>query len=298
MFDRRTLPLSALRAFESAGRYLHLGRAGEELGVTHGAISHQIRALEERLDVRLFIRANNRLKLTSAGERLLAAVREGFDRITDGALHLEPDSLTGALAIGCTETTGASWAVKHISEFQVQYPQIEIHVAELRPQQRDIPHDIDVAICYGRPDAGDRKVEELATPPVYPVCSPQFLHGRARVSRPEHINRLPLLHDSQNSWSRWFAAMDVPEPENVRRIHFSSTNMSLAAARQGYGVALCNPFEVQEDLREGRLVKLLERAVPESQGYYLLTDQPDRQSLRARLFEEWIKDVINKNMPV
>lgn len=297
MFDRRTLPLSALRAFESAGRCLHLGRAGEELGVTHGAISHQIRSLEERLDVRLFIRANNRLRLTSAGERLLAAVTEGFDRIIDGALHLDPDSLTGALVIGCTQTTGSSWAVKHISEFQGHYPQIEIHVVEIRPQQREIPRDIDVAICYGEPDPDHRRVEELATPPVYPVCSPQFLHGRAQVSRPEHLNRLPLLHDSQNSWSRWFAAMDVPEPEDERRIFFSSTNMTLAAARQGYGVALCNPLEVQEDLRQGRLVKLLERAVPESHGYYLLTDNPDRQSLRARLFEEWIKEVIEKNIP-
>ena len=77
MINRRTLPLSALRAFESAGHHLHMGRAGEALGVTHGAISHQVRALEQQLKVKLFIRSNNRLKLTSAGERLLTAVREG-----------------------------------------------------------------------------------------------------------------------------------------------------------------------------------------------------------------------------
>ncbi|GAG45085.1 unnamed protein product, partial [marine sediment metagenome] len=69
------------------------------------------------------------------------------------------------------------------------------------------------------------------------------------------------------------------------------------AARQGYGVALGNPFEVQEDLRQGRLVRLLERTVPESHNYYLLTDQPERQSLRARLFEEWIKEVVAENTP-
>ena len=102
MLERRTLPLSALRAFESAGRQLHMGRAGEELGVTHGAISHQVRALEQQLGVKLFIRANNRLKLTGAGKRLLNAVREGFDRIVDGTLQLDPDSLTGVLVIGCS----------------------------------------------------------------------------------------------------------------------------------------------------------------------------------------------------
>lgn len=297
MLDRRTLPLSALRAFESAGRHLHLGRAGEDLGVTHGAISHQIRALEERLGVKLFIRANNRMKLTSSGERLLSSVREGFDRIIDGALHLNPDSLTGVLVIGCTQATAASWAVKHINEFQVHYPQIEIHVVEVQPQQKDIPPEVDVAICYGKPVVGTRRVEELASPPVYPVCSPRILHGKPAITRPEHVTLLPLLHDGQNSWLSWFAAMDVPAPENVRQIHFYSTNLSLTAARQGYGVALGNPFEIQEDLRQGRLVKLLERTVPESHNYYLLTNQPERQSLRARLFEDWIKNVVVENVP-
>ena len=141
MFDRRTLPLSALRAFESAGRHLHMGRAGDELGVTHGAISHQVRILEQYLGIKLFIRANNRLKLTSSGEHLLDAVRDGFECIIDGALRLDPDSLTGSLIIACTESTGASWAVMHIGEFQLQYPQIDVHVVEVQPQQKDIPRE-------------------------------------------------------------------------------------------------------------------------------------------------------------
>ena len=104
MLNKRTLPLSGLRAFESAGRHLHLGRAGEELGVTHGAISHQVRALEAQLGVKLFIRANSRLQLTDAGQRLLMAVGEGFEKILEGAQHLDPDSLAGSLIIACTQT--------------------------------------------------------------------------------------------------------------------------------------------------------------------------------------------------
>jgi LysR family glycine cleavage system transcriptional activator len=289
MLDRRTLPLSALRAFESAGRQLHMGRAGEALGVTHGAISHQVRVLEQHLGVKLFIRANNRLKLTGAGERLLGAVQDGFDRIVDGTLQLDPDSLTGNLVIGCTESTGANWAVKHIGEFQLQYPQINIHVVQLQPRQKDIPREVDVAICYGKPEAAGRHLEELVSPPVFPVCSPVILHDLPAITRPEHLDRLTLLHDDQNSWSNWFSAMGVPVPEEVRQIHFYSTNLSLTAARLGYGVALCNPFEIQEDLRQGRLVKLLEKAVPETHKYYLLTNQPEQRSLRAQLFEDWIK---------
>ena len=298
MLNKRTLPLSGLRAFECAGRHLHLGRAGEELGVTHGAISHQVRALEAQLGVKLFIRANSRLQLTDAGQRLLIAVGEGFEKMLEGAQHLDPDSLAGSLIIACTQTAGASWMAKHICDFQTQYPQIDIHTVEVKPQQRDIPREIDVAICYGKPQASDRKLEELTTPDIFPVCSPRLVHGKGVVLRPDQLTRFPLIHDTQNSWRRWFDAMQIAESDDTNAIYFFNTTLSLAAARQGYGIALCNLFEVQEDLREGRLIKLFEQTIPESQGYYLLTDRKENQSLRAQIFEGWIKDVLTSNPAV
>lgn len=290
MLDRRTLPLSALRAFESAGNHLHMGRAGEELGVTYGAISHQVRALEEHLQVKLFLRANNRLKLTIAGERLLTAVREGFDRIVDGTLHLDQDNLTGPLVIGCTESIGASWAVRQFCEFQAQFPQIEMRVVEVQPRQKIIPRENDITICYGKPEVGNRRIEKLASPMIYPVCNPRVLHDLPPITRPEHMTLLTLLHDPQNNWSAWFKAMQVTEPQEARHLRFFSTNLALSAARMGYGAALCNQYEVQDDLRQGRLVKLLKKDLPESHDYYLLTNQPELQSLRARLFEDWMKN--------
>ncbi len=293
MLDRRTLPFSALRSFESAGRHLHMGRAGEELGVTHGAISHQVRSLEERLGIKLFIRANNRLQLTDPGKRLLDVVSKGFDTILDGALNLEPDNLSGKLVIGCTQTAGASWITKHICDFHAQYWQTEIHTVEIKPQQKDIPGEIDIAICYGRPNADGRRVEDLTSPPIFPVCSPRLLHAKKDVSKLEHLARFPLLQDSQNSWRRWFSVLGVAVPDNLRQVYFFSTNLSLSAARHGYGVALCNHFEVREDLRKGRLVKLLNYSIPESHNYYLLADKPEKQLLKARLFEDWIKKSLN-----
>ena len=114
MIDKRTLPLSALRAFERAAYHLHLGKAGEDLGVTHGAISHQVRSLEERLEVKLFLRAHNRLELTPAGRRLYESVNEGLNTILEGTHNLKPDELTGSLVIACTQTIATSWANKHI----------------------------------------------------------------------------------------------------------------------------------------------------------------------------------------
>ena len=291
MLNRRSLPLSSLRAFESAGRHLHLGRAGAELGVTHGAVSHQVRALESNLGVKLFRRANNRLQLTSAGERLLASVSEGFDCIANGALHLNPDSTAGELVIGCTQSAGASWVINYIMQFQARYPQMDIRVVEVQPLQRDIPSDIDAAICYGEPKIDNRRLEFLLAPEVFPVCSPALLYDREPIRRPEQLLELRLLDDTQNNWSHWLSTFGVEANEPAVQTHFFSTGLALSAARNGYGVALCNPLEIQDDLREGKLVRMLEHSIPESQKYYLLCNPVAEQSLREQLFENWIRSV-------
>ena len=289
MFERRKLPLSALRAFESAGVHLHLGRAGQALGVTHGAISHQVRSLETLLGVDLFIRDRNRLRLTAAGQRLLNAVRQGFDQILDGMLHLDPDSLSGSLVIGCTQSTAANWAIAHIMEFQAVYPDIELEIREIAPGQLDIPREIDIALCYGEPRAQDRRLELLAAPSVFPVCSPGLMFGVGRVTEPEHLLAFRLLDDAHNSWDRWFESMGQAGAVIDKRTRFFNTTLALNAARQGHGAALGNPLEIREDIKDGRLVQLIDASVPESNNYYLLAPPAASESLKARLFEDWIR---------
>ena len=292
MLDRRTLPLYALRAFESAGKHLHMGLAGEELGVTHGAISHQVRSLEEQLAVKLFDRVGNRIRLTDSGQRLLIAVQSGFETILEGTLHLDPNTLAGDLVVGFTQTAGVSWVAKQLCEFSIRYPQVDVRTVEIRPQQKSIPRDIDIAICYGKPNYEGRRLEALSSPPIFPVCSPRLLNGKKKVSRASHLTQFPLLYDSQNSWDRWFSEFDVDLPIEIKQLQFFSTNLTISAARAGYGVALCNLFEVQDDLKEGRLIQLLDRTISETQSYYLVADLSDKQLLRARLFEEWIIDAL------
>lgn len=293
LLDRRSLPLSALRAFESAGRRLHMGKAGEDLGVTHGAISHQIRSLEKELGVKLFTREKNSLQLTDSGSLLLKAVTEGLNRILDGTQHLDSDNLSGRLTIGCTQTSGANWAAQIISEFHQKYPQITIHTVEIKPQQKEIPREIDIAICYGKPIEKYRSLEELTSLDVFPVCSPRLIHGQNTISQPEQLTKFPILHEGLENWSRWFAAMKISTPKNTHNIHFFNTNLTLSAARDGYGIALCNRLEVQQDLIDGRLIKLLDKTIPELDSYYLLTEKSENKSHRAQLFEEWIKEIFN-----
>ncbi len=293
LLDKRNLPLSALRAFESVGHRLHMGKAGEDLGVTQGAISHHIRSLEKELGIKLFIRANNRLQLTASGDQLLKAVTEGFNRILDSAQQLDSDSLSGRLVVGCTQTAGANWVAAIISEFHQNYPLIDIHTVEVKPQQKDIPREIDIAICYGKPIENDKVVEELTSLDIFPVCSPRLIHDKNTITQPENLTNYPLLHEGLKNWPRWFSTMNIPISVNTKNIHFFSTNLTLSAARDGYGIALCNRLEVQQDIHEGRLIKLLDKTIPELDSYYLLLDKPEKKSLRAKLFEEWIKNIFN-----
>lgn len=288
MLNRRTLPLSALRSFEAAAQYLHLGKAGEELGVTHGAVSHQIRSLEDKLGVKLFTRTSNRLALTPAGSRLYISVKDGLDRILDGTHNLNPDALSGPLVVACTQTIATSWAAKHICEFQKRYPTIQIHVREIHPRQSVIPRDIDIALCYGAPDPDDRRIVLMASPQLYPVCSPALMKGQIDFARNENWNALTLLHDKEVSWSRWFEHNMVPMPDFKNSIFFPNTSQALTAARLGYGVALCNNFETQTYIQDGTLILLSEKSIPEEKSYYLLSHPEHRRSLKSELFENWI----------
>ncbi|GAB2189303.1 LysR substrate-binding domain-containing protein [Sessilibacter sp. MAH2] len=286
--DRRNLPLSALRAFESAAECLHLGRAGEKLGVSHGAISHQVRALEEQLSVKLFSRAHNKLALTPAGQRLYQSVKDGFDKIADATRNLNPLELSGPLVVACTQTIASSWAAKHICEFYQKYPSIELRVREIEPLQKDIPLDIDIAICYGRPNSGDRSVKKLGAPPLYPVCSPTILQGRAPVNNPDDLSSFTIIHDGEVLWSRWFERYGVDPDSPKSNIYFSNTSQALAAARLGYGVALGNTFEAYDFIRDGQLVQLFDLPIDEAHEYYLLTQTEANKPLKVSIFEEWI----------
>jgi len=288
MIDRRSLPLIALRSFESAAEHLHLGKAGEELGVTHGAVSHQIRQLEDRLGVKLFSRAHNRLALTPAGQRLLLAVNDGFDRILRGTRYLDPENLSGPLVIACTQPTATSWAAKHICEFYKRYPTIDISVREIQSLQTDIPRDIDIAICYGAPDSDDRILTELCAPQLYPVCSPTLLQKHKKATKPADIVNFTLLHGAQVPWDTWLERYNVDPSLAKSQIDLPNISQALRAATLGYGVALSNTLETQEYIKDGQLVRLLDKPIEARRAYYLLSPSEENQTIKSQAFAEWI----------
>ena len=290
MLSRRTLPLSALRSFECAGRHLHFQKAGQELGVTQSAISHQVRLLEEQIDTRLFDRSSNRLTLTPAGKLLLERTSAALDQLIEGVERLAPDTIAGKLTLGCTTTLLVSLVMKTIGRFRESYPEIDLEVIEIKPMQKEIPREIELAFCFGQPDAKDRQIEPLIREEIFPVCAPGLLQSVPRITRPAQLLQLPLLHNNLGHWARWFSAVGLSSAIAENNLRFFNTHVALAAARRGLGVALATRLEVQSDLQMGTLVKVLDKSITEPEQYYLVRHLPEHQTSRAQLFEHWLMD--------
>ncbi|BFM16992.1 transcriptional regulator GcvA [Maricurvus nonylphenolicus] len=290
LLDRRNLPLNAMRAFEVVARHCHLRQAAEELGVTHGAVSRQVRQLEDQLGVSLFDRSHNRLALTSAGQRLLISVKQALDLLSESALYLDPDSMQGNLMIASTPSIASGWLLPVIGSFGQRYPEIEVHLINIAPQQRSISADIDVALCYGEPEANNRHLETLFQERYFPVCSPQLLSS-GDVPALEELLSYPLLYDRHNLWARWFdAAKMVATPK--QRIYLQDSYQVISAAREGYGIALADRIDISRDLNSGQLIALSTISINAEQQHYLLTDDESHINVRARLFVEHLKDHI------
>jgi LysR family transcriptional regulator, glycine cleavage system transcriptional activator len=284
LISRRHLPLNALRCFEAAARHCHLRRAAEELGVTHGAVSRQVRILEQTLGVALFLRAHNRLQLTSAGTRLFHTVEDALDRISEGALYLDPDSMAGSLTIASTPSISVYWLVSLIGEFSHKYPEIDVRLVNIQPGQRQLPAEFDVAVCYGEPDEPRRVCRELYRERLFPVCSPKLLGSERAIETPRDLLALPLIHDRHGLWGRWFEAQQLPAASAPRNLTMQEAFQAILAAREGFGVALADRIEVARELREGSLVRLFDAAIDGPRATVLVADEQERQPLRTRVF--------------
>ncbi|MEP5567524.1 MAG: LysR substrate-binding domain-containing protein [Halioglobus sp.] len=286
--SRRSLPLNAMRAFEVAARHCHLRRAAAELGVTHGAVSRQVRQLEEQLGIDLFDRGGNRLTLTQEGKRLAQAVGDALDQLTEGALSVDPASLSGELVVAAPPSISACWLLAMIGDFNRSYPEIEIRLDNIQPMQRELPNEIEVAVCFGEPIAPKKVIRELFREKYGPVASPALLPGGGGGLEPSSLLQLPLIHDRHGRWTRWLANNGLGPREVSANLYVQDSYLGICAARDGCGVFLADRIEVSSDLRNGNLIALGGQTVEAQHSHYLVTEQPEVISARAQLFAEYL----------
>ncbi|TFF39894.1 LysR substrate-binding domain-containing protein [Pseudomonas sp. RIT623] len=285
------LPLLALRAFCETTRLGSLKAAAERMGVSPGAISQQIRLLEQRLGVVLLSRSRYGVQLTEAGASLYPGLSRGFGQIESALLDLERLTRTSTLTISTQPSFASSWLVPRLADFNARHPQIDIHVqstAALADLHRD---PVDIALRHGLGDYPGLASIPLLASVLLPVASPGLLAGGPALDEPQDCLRYPLLQEAERAdWTLWLQAHGVePDSRSRRGPSFDEDLLLLRAAASGQGIALVQAQLAAEDLRSGRLVVALERPWPSRFAYYLVTREEHLQRAPVRAFIEWIQ---------
>jgi LysR family glycine cleavage system transcriptional activator len=288
MLERRQLPLNAMRAFETVARHLHMRKAAQELGVTHGAVSRQVKLLEQQLGVLLFDRVHNRIELTAGGQRLFKTVQDAFDSISESTYFLNPDSMTGSLIIDATPSIAVNWLLPLVGEFANRYPEIDIRLRNIMPQQAMLNSDFDVALCYGKPLEPAWPSSQLYRDSQFPVASPKLLQRYPAVKEARDLLQMPLLQDRHDRWRDWFSSQGIDEHRGNANLYLQEAYQALAAAREGFGIALADQLDVARDLETGVLVGLSDETVWLPEAIYLVTAPEGRLTQRAKLFIDYL----------
>src|SRR6185436_7269249 len=295
MVGRDLPPLSALRAFEAAARNLSVRLAAEELGLTQSAISHQVAALEQHFGARLFDRAGRRIALSEPGRLLFPLVRDGFDRLTQGADLLRRARMSDDLRVQVYVTVAVRWLIPRLHRFQAANPNI---VVRINTSVLDWDFDSEIAdlglVCTLQPERPGLDYDLLFEALLFPVCTPALAQAGLGLRQPVELVNHALLqvYTTALDWQLWLDAAGVPNLKGRGAPQFDSYLLAIEAALDGQGVALAPHFMVAEDLRSGRLVRPFPIEVRQPARWYLAC-QSDRAGERAiEAFRSWLKTEI------
>lgn len=281
-----------LIAFECAARHGSFTRAAEELHLTQGAVSKQVRQLEDRLGVELFKRIRQRIVLTDAGRLYLHDVRETLEDLSNATRQVM--SFAGSadvLNLATLPTFGTKWLAPRLAGFHRRYPEASFNLAvRLRPFDF-AKEPFDAAIHYGEAVWAGGICEPLFEEEVIAVASPSFRdhHG---LRRPADLERVLRLHQSTRplAWRQWFEAAGVDTDVAFQGPRFEQFGMISQAAANNLGVALVPRFFIAEELANGRLVQLFDITLRGTSAYHFVF--PENRTLRpvVAAFRDWLKE--------
>src|SRR6266550_434503 len=286
---RRLPALNALKAFEAAARHESFTRAAQELCVTQGAVSHQVKALEQELGVKLFNRERQRLVITEGGREYLIVVRDALDRIAVGTELLLQGQSGGALTVSTSPNFAAKWLVHRLGRFAEAHPEIDLRVSASLHHVDFAREDIDLAIRHGDGNAPGLHLTRLCAEELFPVCSPKLLAGRNRPRTPADLARFALLHVSdRQGWRQWLDFAGVTAVDPSRGPILNQASMAIDAAVDGQGVALARTALAAWDLIGGRLVRPFDIVMPVSYAYWIVCSKAVAKLPKIVAFSEWL----------
>lgn len=280
--------MTALRMLDAIAKLGNMHAASEALNVTPSAVSHQLRKLEDMLQIKLVHRGGRRTELTSAGNRYLHEIRKALDLI-ESAAHSPDTEPRGNLHISCPSGFGNYWLARKIGEFSTLYPNVTIEISSNSGLSGAVVTEVDLAILYGNGAWPGLAVQHLSTPRTFPVCSPKLLEQAGRLRSPSDLNKLPLLHHGDTrDWVLWLEAVTRKTIAVDRGTTFSDMTHVISACMAGNGAAISDSLLAKQALEEGKLIRLFETEVMARQSYYIVAEKERLERGIVRIVVEWL----------
>jgi LysR family transcriptional regulator, glycine cleavage system transcriptional activator len=287
--SRSLPPLNALRAFEAAARHLSFTTAASELNVTQAAVSHQIKALEERLGLKLFRRVGRNLLLSDAAQAYLPEIAAAFDRIAGATRRLHQYDAAGVLSATVLPSFAAKWLLPRLGRFRAAHPEIDLRISSSVETVDLMREDFDIALRAGSGDYPGMRADAILSESFFPVCSPALLAGPLPLRAADDLRHHTLLHDEpRDLWQLWFKMVGIADIDATRGPGFSDSGMLIWAAIEGQGVAIAKGTLAADDLRAGRLVRPFGQSMPADFSYWLVCPEASADRPKIVAFREWL----------
>ena len=289
MTRSRLPPLNAIKAFEAAARLGSFTRAAEELNVTHGAVSRQIRLLEDWLGTRLFLRSGRSAVPTRAGADLLAEAGPALDRLATAALRLQSGAQAcGLIHISALPTFAMRWLIPRLPEFQREHPSLELRIVTASTPAEQFRMGADVVLSGPSRQPGWVASRFLAET-YLPLLSPSLMKENP-LRAPADLTQHTLLHAAtrREMWPRWLSAAGLAELRPARNQLFEHFYFAIQAAIEGLGVVMGPLALVGDELREGRLVAPIRQPALRTRGYFVYAPDATSTAPAVIALRQWL----------
>src|SRR5262245_28066762 len=285
----RLPPLNALKAFEAAARHESFTRAADELCVTQGAVSQQVKALEAELAIKLFNRERQRLVITEAGRDYLTVIRDALDRIAIGTEKLLERQNAGVLTVSTSPDFASKWLVHRLGHFAEAHTGIDLRVSATLHHVDFAREEVDLAVRHGDGNWPGLDTARLSSEQLFAVCSPKLLSGRRRLAKPADILKFPLIHmDSRTDWNNWLQEAGLDEAAVTHGPVLNRASMVIDAAINGQGITLARTTLAAWDIIKGHLVRPFPLSLPLAKTYWIVCPKATASLPKIVTFRNWL----------
>jgi|TARA_B100000700_G_scaffold297117_1_gene361710 LysR family glycine cleavage system transcriptional activator len=292
-----------LKVFSVSARHLSFTRAAEELHVTTGAVSQQIKQLEERLGFKLFRRLPRRLELTDEGLRLSLVVDDAYQAVGLEVRRLRSGVMSGILRLRSVPSFLAKWLMPRLPRLQARFPDIELQVVAEDSNISLREGDFDLAL-----DLNDGQYPGLAITPlmdevIFPVCAPSLLRGKPPLRQPEDLAWYPLLHDvtawrgssDYAEWEHFLREIDAHHVGVRRGYTFNRNQLTMDAAISGMGVAIARQTLITNELKTGALIAPFAQRVATGKRYGIVHVPGALDDRRVKAVHDWLVEEASRS---